>query len=84
MLMPRPADHAGAQADSQVQDQDSHRIHAWRLFLTLRGIEYAGQQDALLVSGSAAFPDTEEVTSSNLVLPTAFLYVIAKFRHYVR
>jgi hypothetical protein len=62
MLMRCVASQGRTRADSQVQDRDSHRIHAWRLFLTLTDIECAGQQDAQLVSGSRIFPDTEEAT----------------------
>jgi hypothetical protein len=70
--------------DSQVQDRDSHCIHGLGLLWALTGSKNAGSQDVLLVSGSRIFPDTEEVTSSNLVPPTAFPHVIAEFRHDVR
>ncbi len=70
--------------EGQIQDQEGHGRQAWRLPQTLRGIEVAGQQAVLLVRGSLIFPDTEEVTSSNLVPPTTFTHVIAGFRHDVR
>ena len=57
--------------DSQVQDRDSHRIHGLGLLRALTDRKNAGRQHALLVSGSRIFPDTEEVTSSNLAPPTA-------------
>ena len=56
--------------DSQDQDQDSHGRQDWRLLQTLRGSKITGQLDFLLVNGSLIIPDTEEVTSSNLVPPT--------------
>src|SRR5258708_4042316 len=58
--------------EGQNQDQEGHGRQAWRLPQTLRGIKMAGQLAILLVSGSLIFPDTEEVTSSNLVPPTRF------------
>src|SRR5215469_18416831 len=64
--------------DSQVQDRDSHRIHGLGLLRALTDSESTGRQHALLVSDSRIFPDTEEVTSSNLVPPTAFPHVIAR------
>jgi hypothetical protein len=71
MLMPCRESHDRTRADSQVQDRDSHGIDGLRLFRALTGGNNAGRQDALLVSGSRIFPDTEEVTSSNLVPPTS-------------
>jgi hypothetical protein len=70
MLMPCRESHGRAQADSQVQDRDSHGMHGLGLFRALIGSKNAGSQDALLVSRPPIFPDTEEVTSSNLVPPT--------------
>ena len=63
--------------EGQNQDQEGHGRQAWRLPQTLRGIKTAGQLDILLVSGSLIFPDTEEVTNSNLVPPTTFMQVKA-------
>ena len=78
ILMLRPKSHSARQwGEGQNQDQEGHGGQAWRLPQTLRGIKMAGQQATLLVSGSPAFPDTEEVTSSNLVPPTTFMQVKA-------
>ncbi len=69
-LVLREKSHGPRRGDSQDQDRDSHGRQTWRLLLTLTGTELAGQLAILLVSGSRIFPDTEEVTSSNLVPPT--------------
>jgi hypothetical protein len=58
--------------DSQVQDQDSHGTHSRGHLQALADIKERGRCDTLLASDLLIFPDTEEVTSSNLVPPTHF------------
>ena len=70
-LVLREKSHGAPKDDSQDQDQDSHGMQDWRLLQTLRGSKTTGHLDFLLVSGSLIVPDTEGVTSSNLVPPTS-------------
>jgi hypothetical protein len=69
--MLRPKSQGVLKGCGPNQDQEGHGRQAWRLPKTLGDSKIPGEPDTLLVTGLLIIPDTEEVTGSIPVPPTA-------------